>query len=177
MNNRRQRKKFFLPFFWTFFVPPASSTGLKPDQHWSLYNICTILVQYMYNCKRTNIVQVLYIYCTTTGVGPLKGWGWGGFLNANYTGCFLNTNHTNWTNYFLNTDCPEGTDIRRWKRHRSITAGRSDLRCLCCTNGTLEECRTVKPMPYVVFPSDRQDFVKWTALRWFAFFCQKGFAI
>ncbi len=28
----------------------------------------------MYNCKRTNIVQVLYIYCTYDGVGPLKGW-------------------------------------------------------------------------------------------------------
>ena len=26
----------------------------------------------MYNCKRTNIVQVLYIYCTTTGVGPFR---------------------------------------------------------------------------------------------------------
>ena len=39
---------------------------------------CTIYVQYLYNIctigKRTNIVQVLYIYCTTTGVGPLKGW-------------------------------------------------------------------------------------------------------
>ena len=34
--------------------------------------LCTIVVQYLYNCKRTNIVQVLYIYCTTTGVGPLK---------------------------------------------------------------------------------------------------------
>ena len=39
---------------------------------------CTIYVQYLYNIctigKRTYIVQVLYIYCTTTGVGPLKGW-------------------------------------------------------------------------------------------------------
>ena len=39
-----------------------------------MYNSCTIVVQYLYNCKRTNIVQLLYIYCTTTGVGPLNGW-------------------------------------------------------------------------------------------------------
>gem|GEM_PF-3334992 len=39
---------------------------------------CTIYVQYLYNIctigKRTNIVQVLYIYCTYDGVGPLKVW-------------------------------------------------------------------------------------------------------
>ena len=51
-----------------------SRTPKTTYQHWSLYNICTIVVQYLYNCKRTNIVQVLYIYCTTTGVGTLKYW-------------------------------------------------------------------------------------------------------
>ena len=33
----------------------------------------------MYDYKRTNIVQVLYIYCTYDGVGPLKDWKWGGY--------------------------------------------------------------------------------------------------
>ena len=39
------------------------------DQLRSLYNICTILVQYLYVYNCTSIVQLLYIYCTTTGVG------------------------------------------------------------------------------------------------------------
>ena len=52
---------------------PCQHHAPATDQLRSLYNICTILVQYMYNCKRTNIVQVLYIYCTYDGVGTLKG--------------------------------------------------------------------------------------------------------
>ena len=51
---------------------PVLIAGTLRDQLRSLYNICTIVVQYLYNCKRTNIVQVLYIYCTTTGVGMAK---------------------------------------------------------------------------------------------------------
>ena len=42
------------------------------DQLRSLYNICTILVQYLYVYNCTYIVQVLYIYCTTTSVGTAK---------------------------------------------------------------------------------------------------------
>ena len=42
---------------------------LSRDQLRSLYNICTILVQYLYVYNCTSIVQVLYIYCTTDGVG------------------------------------------------------------------------------------------------------------
>ena len=38
----------------------------------SLYNICTILVQYLYVYNCTYIVQLLYIYCTTTGVGMVR---------------------------------------------------------------------------------------------------------
>ena len=49
------------------FISSLSRNQLRP-----LYNICTIVVQYLYNCKRTNIVQLLYIYCTTTGVGMAK---------------------------------------------------------------------------------------------------------
>ena len=42
---------------------------LSRDQLRSLYNICTILVQYLYVYNCTSIVQLLYIYCTTTSVG------------------------------------------------------------------------------------------------------------
>ena len=66
--------------FWTRF---------SPYQHWSLYNICTIVVQYLYNCKRTNIVQVLYIYCTTTGVDPLKHWKWSVFKTQFFPFCIF----------------------------------------------------------------------------------------
>ena len=44
-------------------------TSHSRDQLRSLYNICTILVQYLYVYNCTSIVQVLYIYCTTTSVG------------------------------------------------------------------------------------------------------------
>ena len=42
---------------------------LSRDQLRSLYNICTILVQYLYVYNCTYIVQLLYNYCTTTSVG------------------------------------------------------------------------------------------------------------
>ena len=42
------------------------------DQLRSLYNICTILVQYLYVYNCTSIVQLLYIYCTTTSVGMVR---------------------------------------------------------------------------------------------------------
>ena len=56
--------------FPTFILHPF--LPFSPYQLRSLYNICTILVQYLYVYNCTSIVQLLYIYCTTTGVGPLK---------------------------------------------------------------------------------------------------------
>ena len=47
-------------------------SSLSRDQLRHMYNICTILVQYLYVYNCTSIVQLLYIYCTTTGVGTSR---------------------------------------------------------------------------------------------------------
>ena len=100
----------------------------------SLYNICTILVQYMYNCERTNIVQVLYIYCTTTGVGmarmrmgddknfvPIVRF-WGACTLYSYTNTNLHSYETR-KKAFSNVFSGRNGHIVRMQRRRTDTAG------------------------------------------------------
>ena len=56
----------------TLFFALFHKRLISRDQLRSLYNICTILVQYLYVYNCTYIVQLLYIYCTTTSVGTAK---------------------------------------------------------------------------------------------------------
>ena len=74
---------------------------LSRDQLRSLYNICTILVQYLYVYNCTYIVQLLYKYCTTTSVGMGRVGEWCKFFFRVATRFSVFVRYTFFKNVFL----------------------------------------------------------------------------